>query len=1434
MTETITPRLLQSLLQTLAGEFPEPTAFGAAFELVADLALWSSTEFGAQIEQIWRWEDWPDAEGRDCGIDRVVRTINGELWAVQAKGYAASTTLTYSGIATFLAASAKGPFSRALVVTSTDRIAQNAKKEVQDIRRNVPAKILDRSWLDLLDVEWPAGFTGLRNAAEEASRGSGVMLSARINARRELKPHQKAAVNDVLDRFSELSASADNARAKLLMPCGTGKTVTCHAVAEQLGAQQVLVLLPSLALVAQTMREWQAQAQGRLRVIAVCSDETVARGNDEIMVDPSELLAPVTTDASSLAALLAAKDGPLGDRAQWPTVVFSTYHSSTVVAEAQQLVPGHVFDLIVADEAHYLAGRVSKAFSVALDGVRLRARHRLFATATPRIVSTALKDTLSKDGLDHHLASMDDPAVFGPVAHELKFSEALDQGLLTDYEVWIIGVDSAEVSSMIDQRALVTVQGKKEIDTDAATLAAAVATYRAVAEHGARRLVSYHSRITRAEGFSRLLDTLPSWLPRDLRSVFIIADTVKGSMSMSVRRRVLRKLDSEGGRAGDSRACVIANARCLTEGVDIPALDGVVFVDPRGSRIDILQSVGRVTRLSPDKEKGLVIVPVVLDRSQDAEEALASSAFKRVWDVLGALRDHDDTLAEKLDSLRTALGRNAGSGAGTTIAKIRIDLPAWVEPEFAESIQLKAVEHTTSSWHYNFGLLQSFVEREGHARVPYDYAKNGVKLGQWVGVQRRNRKKLSSEQSALLETLPGWDWEPLVNAWLRNIAALRSFVAENGHARVPHGHMENGVSLATWVQNQRSNKAKLPLAKRSELESFPGWSWNIIDDTWEANYQLLIDFAAREGHAYVPHLHLEDGVKLGVWVQNQRRNSAMDKKNRLKLEAIQGWTWDFLRDVWYRNLALVQEFVKQEGHARVPVGIVAEGIKIGIWVSIQRKRREDLGGEQIRQLERLPGWTWDPIGDSWGKNYRLLEEFTLREGHAQVSARHIEGRSRLGAWVADQREKRDKLTVERQTQLAALPGWTWSVLEDKWTRGYTALESFIVREGHARVPTGHIEGGVKLGNWVSDRRKDRDKLTVERQAQLAALPGWAWSILEERWERYIEALREFIAREGHARVPATHIEGSVRLGSWVSEQRKHRDKLTPERQAQLAALSGWSWEIAKSAWEGNFEALRSFSAREGHARAPSGHLENGVALGSWVQVQRAKRAKLSPAQISLLEALPGWTWDPLGDDWLTSINALYAYVKREGHARVPSGHAEGGVKLGSWIGRRRVEKARGKLSAERIALFESFPGWSWNAKNDDWDKGYEALRKFALREGHCRIPRRHLEDSVDIGEWAASQRRSEKDGKLAHERFARLELLSGWIWDRHEDAWAKKYNAVMEFAIREGYSRVPQKHSEKGFRLGIWVSNQRANRDKLSAKQHKLLEILPGWTWKVQ
>jgi hypothetical protein len=545
--------------------------------------------------------------------------------------------------------------------------------------------------------------------------------------------------------------------------------------------------------------------------------------------------------------------------------------------------------------------------------------------------------------------------------------------------------------------------------------------------------------------------------------------------------------------------------------------------------------------------------------------------------VLKALRAHDEALGEELDELRRRLG--ARRLAPRRPGKIKLDVPAGrVGAPFVHAFNARLVEQTTASWEFWFGLLQAFVERAGHCRVPKDYRHDdGYALGIWVDNQRARQSKLSSERTGRLQALPGWVWEPYEADWEDAYARLRSFAEREGHSRVPTAYRDDdGYELGSWVHNQRRSRGAGKDERVRRLEALPGWTWDTRDASWEDGYARLLSFVQREGHSRVPDAYqADDGFGLGTWVGSQRtsrRNDELSEERARRLETLPGWVWEPYEAAWEDGYARLRSFAEREGHSRVPRSYRADdGFRLGSWVTIQRSywRQGELPDERARRLQALPGWVWEPVKPSWDDGYARLLSFSEREGHSRVprSYRADDG-FRLGSWVNNQRSywRQGELPDERARRLEALPGWVWEPVKRSWEDGYARLLSFVQREGHSRVPQSYLdEDGFGLGSWVMDRRqaKRRGRLREERARQLDALPGWTWDAREASWEDGYAQLRRFVKDEGHARVPVDYRADGQRLGRWVVKQRQayRQEKLDPERRVKLEALPGWAWTV---------------------------------------------------------------------------------------------------------------------------------------------------------------------------------------------------------------------------------------------------------------------------------
>lgn len=983
-----------TLNELLAGLDPDGHRRGKDFERICKWFLQNDPVYAKKLRQVWLWNEWPDKWGIDAGIDLVAEDQDGQIWAIQAKAYSPTTSITKKDVDTFLSESARPQISYRLLIATTDLIGNTAKRTIDNQEKH--ASVLLRGTLEVAQVDWPASPSDLRAPPLPPKKP---------------REHQRKAIKAVVKGFDHSD------RGQMIMACGTGKTLIALFIHEKLGCHRTLVLVPSLSLLGQTLSEWAANSKSEFDFLAVCSDQTVV-DDDAVVATTSDLGFPVTTDAATIATFLRRRTGP--------RVVFATYQSSPQIAEAFRLGRVPAFDLAIADEAHRCAGPVASDFGTILNEDAIKADRRLFMTATPRYFTGRIVREAKQR--DFEIASMDDPSKFGPVFHRLGFAEAIALKQLTDYRVVIVGVDDAMYRDWADRAEPVAISGKA---IDARTLAGQIGLAKSMRDYNLRRTISFHSRVKRAEHFAHSLAMVVAWMPRNERpSGQLSATFVSGDMSASQRQVRLGQLRA----AGPNERVLLTNARCLAEGVDVPSLDSVAFIDPRRSEVDIVQAVGRAIRLSSEKKIGTIIIPVFL--SDDAQPAIAleTSAFKPVWDVVMALRAHDEDLGEELDELRRASGRG---GPLRIPAKLQLDLPPTVGADFASAFNARLVDQTTSSWEFWYGLLLDFVDSEKHARVPKACMVNDVfQLGEWVKTQRMlyDRHTLSAKRTQLLECLPGWTWDPFADQWEEGFNRLKAYVDQTGRAELTADKKVDGFNLGRWVTVQRVNHTR---------------------GTGEA-----------------------------------------DREKRL--EALPGWTWNAKADKWEEGFSQLEKCVRQTGNARILASYKTPGgYALGAWVGIQRGdyAKEKLPPERAARLEAVDGWTWDPFADKWEEGFGKLLEFIAREGHSRPRVSDKFGDYPLGKWVDKQRVnyRNNMLDADRVERLESLPGWAWNVQDALWEEGFNHLVTYVRNHGNTRVPSTYILDGYKLGQWVHNQcnNQRRGALRPDRARRLNELPGWS-------------------------------------------------------------------------------------------------------------------------------------------------------------------------------------------------------------------------------------------------------------------------------------------------------------------------------------------------------
>ncbi|WP_186010708.1 DEAD/DEAH box helicase [Burkholderia gladioli] len=650
---------LEKLLDTFRHTAVTEREKGTYFEELIVTYLRNEATYRDLYSDVWTYAEWADLQGldkRDTGIDLVAKTQGtAEYHAIQCKLFAPDHKVQKSDIDSFFTASGKKPFTRRIIVATTNHWSEHAEDALLD--QQPPVSKIDLTALEESQIDW----------GQYQPKAAPV-----IKAKKELRPHQTNALNAVVHGL------ADADRGKLIMACGTGKTFCSLKIAETLAGagKRVLFLVPSLSLLSQSLTEWTQESATPLHSFAVCSDSDVGKKrkkeDDMVQTFVHELRYPATTDSARLAAEMAKRHD-----ASHMSVVFSTYHSIDVISRAQKQFGMADFDLIVCDEAHRTTGATfgdddESTFVRVHDADYICAAKRLYMTATPRIYGDSAKATAERDNVA--LCSMDDKALYGDELFVITFSEAVKRGLLVDYKVIVLAVEEAHVNRRL-QDLLKDENNQLKVD-DAAKI---VGCWKALSKQGLTEdLVGDGDPMSRAVAFCQVIEVSKGAKTHKVSSKQIAgmfqavveayqeseeteefeqaarlhceAEHVDGGMNASEKEAKLAWLKAE---TPENTCRILSNVRCLSEGVDVPALDAVLFLTPRNSQVDVVQSVGRVMRNAPGKMRGYVVLPVVIPAGVEPHEALNDNkTYAVVWQVLQALRSHDDrfdAMVNKLD-----------------------------------------------------------------------------------------------------------------------------------------------------------------------------------------------------------------------------------------------------------------------------------------------------------------------------------------------------------------------------------------------------------------------------------------------------------------------------------------------------------------------------------------------------------------------------------------------------------------------------------------------------------------------------------------------------------------------------------------------------------------------------------------------------------------
>ena len=699
---------------------------GTAFEELSRLYFLTEPTFRTKIQKIWHHSDVPQdvvdelgLQKPEIGVDLIAQVNDGTYWAIQCKWHQDQTrNVSYKELSTFFSITERqntySKLSHRIVCTS----AADISRRVNDAHSE---KIGFITYAD---------FSKLKEENFERFRSLIQTGQSKIDP---FKPKHHQAV--ALEKSCQYFNNPENARGKIIHPCGSGKSLTGYWLADRLDAKKVLIAVPSLALVKQTLATWTREAVANeidMDWIAVCSDSDVTQSEDPLM-KKVDLGIAVGTDPQIISDFMVKKSSAI-------KVVITTYQSGGVISEGLSQL-GLSFDLGVFDEAHKTVGQKDKKFAHLLYDKNINIKNRVFMTATERQFK----------GKSSEYISMDDPNIYGPVIDTISFKAALEQDepILCDYKIVTAIVQKSEVREFIENNKFLKTDGEQcSLEADASTFASIIALRKLMKERHVKHTVSFHNNIKRAKEFQHLSNQTNVVYPgsKPLNSYHVSGKVSTGKRSVEIERFVTNK------------PSLITNARCLTEGVDVPAIDAVLFADPKQSKIDIVQAAGRAMRKFAGKKFGYIVIPVILE---DTQNELDKDDYSQIITVISALGMNDDRIIEEFKA-------KASGQRSSNKDIVIIDVPDITRiniQNLISDIEIEIWDRLSFGWIKGYQKLKAYQEEHGHTRVPQRHKtpNDNFNLGAWVRNRRRDYKKgtLSPNRIADLETLKGWVWDVL-------------------------------------------------------------------------------------------------------------------------------------------------------------------------------------------------------------------------------------------------------------------------------------------------------------------------------------------------------------------------------------------------------------------------------------------------------------------------------------------------------------------------------------------------------------------------------------------------------------------------------------------------------------------------------------------------
>lgn len=1369
------------------------TRAGKLFEYFTKLCFLHDSEFSEEYncKDIYLYDEIPTSlrlklklSSVEHGIDLLIVDHDEQIIAVQCK-FKNDETVKLNWNADKL-----GNFFGFATNANLHCIFSNSS-DITQVAQNLTKNFKFFSYSHLQNIS-EATFEKMRNA----------LIGNTIKEIKKPTPHdyQQDAIEAVITHFKE------NDRGQLILPCGAGKTLTSLWIKEKLQATNTLVLVPSLALLRQIKSNWNEAYNTKFIRLNVCSETDIDTDidNDIPITHTYEIVGNVTSDKNDVAKFLQKPDNK---------VIFSTYQSLQVVVGALQLLPDFHFDLIIADEAHKTAGfEDQNKFTLVHNNEKVRSVKRLYMTATPRIASPELKAKHS--GRIVFLKDMSNPKVYGKEAYRMTFGTAIEKDILVKYKIIAVGVSDTDLKNYIERNIQLT---KFESIID---YAHNYALNIVMEKYKAFHALTFHSRIKNAVDFAERHNRLVQ---------DAVSTSISGKQTTSEREIILKEFEK-------ADKAVVSNAKCLTEGVDVPVIDVVYYSDPKNSKIDIVQSAGRALRKAKhrNKEWGFIVVPIFHKDRETVEDAIDKSDYRNLITVIRSLCDQDERLVSEINELaweKEYKKRNAT--IEVTFSDDQTDRVIQFEEikeKLRNSLFNQVIESLKDSWEIHYKEVEEYFKANGHSNIPARYkTKDGFGLGTWCVSQRVNYNKglLSDGEIKKLQKL-NFDFDPDRTLFESDFKKLLEYKEINGHVNVP----TVGTNLGRRVNRLRSyyRKGILSPEKIERLISI-GFQFAFNDNkSWDERFEDLKLYYKNNNTKNVL-----SNIDLSLYFWEKRLRASKNKLNQIqiqKLNEIQfDWEFEINRETWEEKYKMLKSYFDLNKTSRVPsTDPLYKKLRHFIHNNNSKYKESKLDVEKIKLLNDIK---FDFLGNTendlkeidWNKNYEVLKRLFLETGNLNLEK--SPENDNLIKWAKKQRRQKVKqvLSAEKITLLNEIGfpwvGWVSANKtnkkfkisnEEKWNINYEKLKTYFEINNTCLLP---FETEYNpLRSWIVTQRKNYKKGKLsETQFELLNIINFPWDVKrgatrknpkiikisnEEEWYKMYQSLVEFTSNAKTFKIPTTSDFNALRSWCMTQRNRNNNGKLLEHRLNKLNEI-GFPWVLKRGKnktketfvkvlkdeyWEAMLQKLQSFYEENNHFYIPDSE-ENSKLIG-WVNTQiiYRRRGKLTPYRLSKLN----------------SINFTFSKAKSPND-------------------RKGLPKA---LTAKQEM---------------QWLKMFETLHLFVTENGHSSIPR-STKENERLSHWLILQRKNYRENKLPDEKTEKLKAINVDLsYNKaqvYDNIWMKRYNQLVEYFNQMGHSNVSGRDKENKS-LGQWVLVQRREMKKSELEPFKieLLEKL-NFSWSLE